>query len=120
MLEHDDLKYKYVPHSIANDLNELGYREPCSAYYIIDTLVIIGVDINTGLYVNTGTWYSNKGAPTYDEVIEWLMKEHGFYAFVEPKISWPDNYVSGCEWHNHIFCGNGKDDLFLIRPELYP
>lgn len=47
-------------------------------------------------------------APLYQQVFDWFREKHELYHYVEPKLCWPDNFVSGVEFYCQVIDKNGN------------
>lgn len=74
------MKHLFVPYSIAKYLNELGFDEPCLAYYSDTYLYITGDNIgftNKALKRTSEIRGENLiAAPLYQQVVDWLYYPH--------------------------------------------
>lgn len=96
-----DIKNLFVPLEMAKSLEELGFKEPCLAFY---AKYPIDNDIKEGqlVFVNQGSSYygtdsyletvntTSKNsayqifAPTYQQAFKWLRDEYNIDAWVQP------------------------------------
>ena len=78
------MEKEFVPYELALELKQLGFDEPCFAYY------------DTGIFT---FWYHseqqpdlvlNCTAPLYQQAFRWLREKHNLHALIMPKTT-PSN-----------------------------
>lgn len=83
------MKEQFVTFEIALKLKELGFNEPCIAYYVVTKDKFI-YDINKVLnyYTGKGNFLGEKcySAPLWQQVIDWFREKHNLYINIEPRI----------------------------------
>lgn len=80
------MKNEFIPYEQALELKELGFDEPCFAFYGIDGSYLIGIDevrfdtINNYDFNSRISEQSNScSAPLYQQAFRWFRKNHVFY-----------------------------------------
>ena len=84
------MKELFLPYPIALSLKELGFDEPCLAYYTNryagGTLVPVAVHQHEGMGISgdensrfKDQRYWAVTAPLIDQAVEWLIEKHGLY-----------------------------------------
>ncbi len=82
------MEHLFVPYEIAKELKELGFDEPCLAFYhICNTLELKKVyGQEYFLQEKSGNW--NSGciqikAPLYQQAFRWFRKEHKLHSVID-------------------------------------
>lgn len=118
------MKKQFVTYEIAKKLKELGFNEPCFAYFFADT---------NELYESTVRMYNfNKGletyAPLWQQAIDWLREEHLLYLnvyrvsyFHDEAHCWSLKYINNyARFHrdypvDKAMCGVKEKDFYTAR-----
>lgn len=81
------LEKQFVPYEQALQLKELGFNEPCFAYYYTLNGIDWGLSESYeyfGLDDEISIWEKfNIPAPLYQQVFDWFNEEHGMYSYIE-------------------------------------
>jgi hypothetical protein len=95
------MKNLFVPFALAKKLKSKGFDEGCIAEYINDGIFTIHAqdddepndpteDMKFRLYTNNSSNYFKNAkpiaAPMYQQVIDWLIKNHKLYVSVSPAV----------------------------------
>ena len=83
---------EFIPYEQALELKELGFDEPCYAYYEYDTKLVYTsiVSQNTNSFWVLACIIS---APLYQQAFRWFREKHGLYGI----------YTMGDDWNNYYW-----------------
>ena len=86
------MKEQFVPYDLALKIKEKGFDDPCLAGYLLNkdgitSLIGCGaLRFDTDGFVNP---YSEiLPAPLWQQVIDWLLKKHNIYVYIERDGGW--------------------------------
>lgn len=73
---------EYVPYEIALELNELGFDEPCSGWWL-SVITFAGESI-LPVYEHKPAGSGVLNAPTFSQAFRWFREKHNIKAWVQP------------------------------------
>jgi hypothetical protein len=83
------MEKEFVPYELALDLKQLGFDEPCFAYYSYDGDYILGIDEVRFDTISTYDQNSNLSedsnactAPLYQQAFRWFREKHNLFGQV--------------------------------------
>ena len=102
------MKNEFVTYDLALRMKELGYNEPCFGYYEHNTkeLDTISSEVCERLCKHT----THIKAPTYQSAFAWFRDKCGLHSYLSPKLSYPDDYITG-EYYINILCNKFDYDV---------
>ena len=79
------MKHLFVPFEIALKLKELGFVEPCIAFYSYETSEIYPVmqEPTKGSHFNTGNFLVTLRAPLFQQVFDWFREKHNLAGCID-------------------------------------
>ena len=87
------MEKEFIPYEQALELKELGFDDPCYAYYEYDTKLvytsIVSQNTNSFWVLATGII----SAPLYQQAFRWFREKHGLYGI----------YTMGDDWNNYYW-----------------
>lgn len=89
-MEQDYIKNQFVTYEIALKLKELGFDEPCLAYYSnkygdIELFSEFTLDHSKTVFYNYSEYETI--APLFQQIIDWFREKYKLYVNIEPKIT---------------------------------
>jgi hypothetical protein len=90
----------FVPYELALELKQLGFDEPCFAFYD-ESLYFPNNENQYGTFCNQKLDASSCSAPTYSQAFRWFREKHNLIGGVQyigglkPETAWWDIYVIG-------------------------
>ena len=106
------MKKEFIPYEIALALKELGFNEPCLAYYDYYTK---GVPLN--IYESDDG--CGQPAPLYQQAFRWFREKHGFYNQIHKRYGWEGiirNSVNGTlEWNDGTYNSPEEAELACLK-----
>jgi hypothetical protein len=81
------MKKEFVPYELAWELKQLGFDEPCLAFYERSKELIIQECEVTDFHTSSLQCL----APTYSQVFRWFREKHNIDAWVQPFVSEKQN-----------------------------
>jgi len=86
-------KKEFVSYELALALKELGFDEPCIAFYLEKVLTFHthGIDPHFIFKKNSNLWYSSS-APTYSQAFRFFREKFNLFSCVELHLNFPIRY----------------------------
>ena len=105
------MEKEFVPYEQALELKELGFNEPCFAYYENNNLTVTFPSKSS----NGWKWVGNSiipakniNAPTLSQAFRWFREKHNLRSFVDTRVTSVDN-PNMWVYDFQIKMGNGVD-----------
>jgi hypothetical protein len=73
----------FVPYELALELKQLGFDEPCFAFYD-ESLYFPNNENQYGTFCNQKLDASSCSAPTYSQAFRWFREKHGLCIVIKP------------------------------------
>ena len=105
------MEKEFVPYEQALELKELGFDEPCIAFYLEKVLTFHthGIDPHFIFKKNSNLWYSSS-APTYSQAFKWFREK----CLLEGTIEQADDFY----WYKFSVYFYGKENKQLLSKGL--
>ncbi len=113
-MTHLKLTHLFVPQDLSFELKELGFDEPCFAFYIeTKELVYASCSIEDNLYPNNSYLLSDWiSAPTFSQAFNWFRTKYNLHGLVDII------YVNPSHWYYRVERLYTKDDYdYLYHSE---
>ena len=80
------MKNEFVKYEQALELKELGFDEPCLAFYSPkEELHPVFQEPSKGPYFNNGSFIETLRAPLYQQTFRWFREKYGLFGTVDKK-----------------------------------
>ena len=105
------MKKEFIPYEQALELKELGFDEPCFAFYGIDGDYIIGIDevrfntiSNYDFNSRTSEESNSCSAPLYQQAFRWFREKYDIHYSIDRECSQHD-FKWGYNWSLYNWTG---------------
>ena len=93
---------EFIPYEQALALKELGFDEPCLAFYSPkEELYPVFQEPSKGPYFNNGSFIETLRAPLYQQAFRWFREKHNLvFNFISYNIVKPGEYHWSITWND--------------------
>jgi hypothetical protein len=102
LLNKTNMKNEFVIYEQALALKELGFDEPCLAFYSPkEELYPVFQEPSKGPYFNNGSFIETLRAPLYQQAFRWFREKHNLvFNFISYNIVKPGEYHWSITWND--------------------
>jgi hypothetical protein len=102
LLNKTNMKNEFVIYEQALALKELGFDEPCLAFYSPkEELHPVFQEPSKGPYFNNGSFIETLRAPLYQQAFRWFREKHNLvFNFISYNIVKPGEYHWSITWND--------------------
>jgi hypothetical protein len=102
LLNKTNMKNEFVIYEQALALKELGFDEPCLAFYSPkEELYPVFQEPSKGPYFNNGNFIETLRAPLYQQAFRWFREKHNLvFNFISYNIVKPGEYHWSITWND--------------------
>lgn len=91
------MEKEFIPYEQALALKELGFDEPCFAYYLNRKLNIFhNTSVNDRINSKTKDIFSSDVivTPTFSQAFRWFREKYGLHSYIEGSYPWFRYYIN--------------------------
>jgi hypothetical protein len=104
------MEKEFIPYELALRMKQLGFDIPTFGYYQSTRLKLQFPLLKSETQTQTYMRKEDCSAPTFQQAFRWFREKYGLYSYLSPKLSYPDDTITG-KYYINILCNKFDYDV---------